>query len=161
MNVIFLDVDGVLNSYKFAEKMREEGVDVFREDILNTKSLRLLKQLCEKSGAIIVLSSSWRRIPEARKNLVSQLQNFGLEIHSDTPHRGGCRGNDITGWFNRHPDISVEHYVILDDDSDMDVHMMHLVKTSFYDWGFDAKAYRTALEMLGCQPTDDSKGEET
>ena len=64
MKVIFLDVDGVLNS--------EDDLRVFREknNITETilyaevedRPLKLLKELVEKSGAKIVVSSSWRRM---------------------------------------------------------------------------------------------------
>ena len=65
MRVIFLDVDGVLNSNSFAEKMfSEQGVRVFYEDILDKRAIACLKQIVSATGATIVLSSSWRKIPK-------------------------------------------------------------------------------------------------
>lgn len=149
MKVVFLDVDGVLNSNSFAEKMlEEEGIRVFYEDILDKRCISCLKQIVKKSGADIVLSSSWRRIPKARAKLVEQLAEYGMSIHSDTPYTGGERGDDITAWFNRHKDLNIESYVILDDDSDMNVHMKHLVHTSFYGWGLETKHIRYAVDIL-------------
>lgn len=149
MKVVFLDVDGVLNSNSFEEKLfNEEGVRAFREDILDKRCIACLKQIIVKSGAEIVLSSSWRKIPKARERLVEQLSEYGLSIHSDTPYTGKERGDDITAWFNRHEDLDIESYVILDDDSDMNVHMKHLVHTSFYGWGLETKHIQYAVDML-------------
>ncbi len=55
MKIIFLDIDGVLNSRQYdAERGTAEGnIDVSR--------LLLLKQLIDQTGAKIVLTSSWRR----------------------------------------------------------------------------------------------------
>ena len=132
MNLIFLDVDGVLNSQKFAKKMLEEdNIRVYAEDMLDTHALRLLKMLVEKTDALIIVTSSWRKIPESYNNLERQIQQFGMSISDCTPNTGNKRGDDITAWFNRHP--GEYNYVILDDDSDMTVHMEHLIQTSFDD----------------------------
>ena len=149
MKVIFLDVDGVLNNMTWAQKMYEEkGIPVFRDDILCESSLLLLQKLVQETGAQIVLSSSWRNIPSARANLVKTLEQYGLSIHSDTPYIGGIRGEDIASWMKRHPEIELETYVILDDDSDMLVPQFpHFVQTSFAD-GFEEKHYLRAKKIL-------------
>lgn len=149
MRIIFLDVDGVLNSQSFAEKMfDEDGVLVFREDILDKRAIACLRRIVKATDATIVLSSTWRKISSARKHLAEQLAEYGLSIHSDTPDTGKERGDDISAWFARHKDISVESYVILDDDSDMNTHLSHLVQTSFEDWGLETKHVQRAVDML-------------
>ena len=46
--LIFLDVDGVLNSTQFAIKMLEEdNVRIYAEDMLDPHALRLLKRLVD------------------------------------------------------------------------------------------------------------------
>ena len=149
MKVIFLDVDGVLNNMTWAKKMyEEEGIPVFRNDILCESSLLLLQKLVQETDAEIVLSSSWRRIPSARANLVKTLEKYGMTIHSDTPYVGGIRGEDIARWMKRNRDIKLEAYVILDDDSDMLVPQFpHFVQTSFSD-GFEEKHYLRAKKSL-------------
>lgn len=129
--IIFLDVDGVLNSSNWAEKMfKEEGIRVYSENLLDDHALRLLKALVDKTGAKLILSSSWRKIPSCKEALSVQLGHYGMTIYDETPYVGGIRGDDITAWFNRHP--GEYRYVILDDDSDMGEHLPHLVNTSFY-----------------------------
>lgn len=54
MKVIFLDVDGVLNSQDLFERCGEELVPIDEENI------RYLKEIVDATGAQIVLSSSWR-----------------------------------------------------------------------------------------------------
>lgn len=151
--VIFLDVDGVLNNLDWAKRMMdEEGVRVFRENILEERALRLLKRLVDSTGARIVVSSSWRMIPNAYKDLVSQLEYFGMQVFDRTPHVGGERGNDITAWFKRHP--GKYSYAILDDDSDMGVHMDHLVQTNFYHRGLAGSHVDRCIELLEREPVD-------
>ncbi|MBP3534398.1 MAG: hypothetical protein J6J53_00140 [Muribaculaceae bacterium] len=55
MKLIFLDIDGVLNSYKFLQNLPEDsfGID-------NTR-LPILKRITDSTDAKIVLSSSWRK----------------------------------------------------------------------------------------------------
>ena len=145
--IIFLDVDGVLNSLSFAKRMRdEEGVRVFSEDILDRKCLLLLKDVVDRTGAKIVVSSAWRRIPLSYGHLKDWLSEYGMEVFDVTPYVGGERGNDITAWFNRHP--GEYNYVILDDDSDMTVHMDHLVKTEFYGRGLTRPLADRCIDML-------------
>lgn len=145
--IIFLDVDGVLNSRSFAKRMRDtEGVSVFREDILDGRCLLLLKDIVDRTGAKIVVSSAWRRIPTSYRHLRDWLQQYGMDAYDKTPYVGGERGNDITAWFNRHP--GDYRYVILDDDSDMAGHMDHLVQTSFYDRGLTRPLADKCIALL-------------
>ena len=145
--IIFLDVDGVLNSLSFADKMRrEEGVSVFREDILDGRCLALLRDIVEKTDAKIVVSSAWRKIPSSFENLKSWLERYGMTVFDVTPYVGGERGDDITAWFNRNP--GEYRYVILDDDSDMTVHIDHLVHTNFHDRGLTRSLADRCIEML-------------
>ena len=149
--IIFLDVDGVLNNLNWAKRMfDEEGVRVLKEDILERRALLLLQLLVEKTGAKIVVSSSWRKIPTSFKSLCDQLEQHGMRVFDTTPHVGGERGNDITAWFNRNP--GEYRYVILDDDSDMGDHMEHLVQTSWYKRGLTRGHVDRAIEILNEGP---------
>ncbi|MBR6955008.1 MAG: hypothetical protein IKH77_08250 [Clostridia bacterium] len=97
--------------------------------ILYEPSLEQLKRVIDSTGAVIVVSSAWRQIPTSWQCLLGWLEKYGLEVYDKTPYVGGERGDDITAWFNRHP--GEWQYVILDDDSDMGIHMNHLVQTDF------------------------------
>ena len=55
MKVIFLDVDGVLNSQQLFEKCEDDQLISVDED-----NIKNLKTIVDATGAKIVLSSSWR-----------------------------------------------------------------------------------------------------
>ena len=85
--IIFLDVDGVLNSAKFdREKPKEAGN-------IDESRLTLLKTLVDKTGAHIVLSSTWRThlgqgsetMDAEGKALCELLAGYGLALWDATP----------------------------------------------------------------------------
>lgn len=158
MKVIFLDVDGVLNSYTFATEMLDaEGVSIYNKDILDDRCLACLKQIVQRTGAEIVLSSTWRKTADSRSNLTSQLEKYGLSIHSDTPITNGSRGDDISAWFDQHRGIPIEAYIVLDDNSDVGIHTLHLVRTSIFDGGLQTKHIRQAVDALQCNENEERK----
>ena len=119
MKVIFLDVDGVLNSSQ----------DGFNIKLETTKHLVLLKQLVDETGAEIVLSSSWRIYDKTRAFIKKKLEEYGIALIGVTPDTGESKGKEIKKWLDETP-YSIESFVILDDDSDMDEYAhAKLVKT--------------------------------
>lgn len=144
--IVFLDVDGVLNNGTWAEEMYEQGVRVYHDDILHEPSLAQLRRIVDETGAVIVVSSSWRQIRVAYQHLKEWLEKFDMEVYDKTPYVGGMRGDDITAWFNRNPGIY--QYVILDDDDDMNGHMEHLVQTDF-DSGLTKEIADECIRRLG------------
>lgn len=135
MKVIFLDVDGVLNSVK----------DRYSHVLENDIHLQLLSDLVHASGAKIVLSSSWRKIPSLLEILKYRLGQYGIEIYSSTRSIPGTRGTEIKDWI-KHSNEPIESFVILDDDSDMDEYTKtNLVHTS---------------SLIGMQPDDVAKAKE-
>ena len=74
MKVIFLDIDGVLNS----DRTLYEYISLEDDLILN------LKKLVDKTGAKIILSSSWRNIPDAIRQLMEKFDHYGLFISGMT-----------------------------------------------------------------------------
>ena len=155
MNLIFLDVDGVLNSQKFADKMlREDNVDVFSEDLLDDHAIRLLKVLIDKTDSYVVLTSTWRKHLESFDRLCQQLRKHGITLYAtiDRISTNEHRGDDITNWLKENHG-NFMNYVILDDDSDMTIHMEHLVKTSF-DEGLTRADVDKAIEILKGEKKD-------
>lgn len=66
MKVIFLDVDGVLNSNDYIEYTSKNNVKGILEEI-DPKKIDMLKQVLNITGAKIVVSSSWRNIRKFEK----------------------------------------------------------------------------------------------
>ena len=54
MNVVFLDIDGVLNDDNTTEKTPQGFIGIDDEKVI------FLKKICDKLKATIVLSSDWR-----------------------------------------------------------------------------------------------------
>ncbi len=108
MKVIFLDVDGVLNSSQ----------DGFNIKLGSSKHLELLKQIVDSTNAKIVLSSSWRISNMTKSFIENKLNEYGMSIMSSTPDSGSSRGEEIKRWLMETTDF-IESFVILDDDSDM------------------------------------------
>lgn len=112
MKVIFLDVDGVLNSAQDGYSIR-----------LRTDShLKLLQRIIKETGAKIVLSSSWRiGFTPASRNLLARFKEYGLELMDCTPELpGSCRGDEIRQWLTDNVyNYDIENFVILDDEANM------------------------------------------
>lgn len=102
MKVLFVDIDGVLNNLHFLIKKGR-----FSE--IDGKKLFLLKEIVDKTGAEIVLTSSWRNDP----SLDLLFADVGLTIYDRTKDKKGQRGEEIDDWLSSH---EVENYVILDDE---------------------------------------------
>ena len=118
MKVIFLDIDGVLNS----ERYRNEWGGDPPSNVDDTR-LPLLLRIVEETGAVIVLSTSWRRHwnsdPALRapgwKAVGDSFDRFGIEFYDRTPdYEGNNRDCEIRNWLAAHKD-EVESFVILDD----------------------------------------------
>ena len=145
MKIIFLDIDGVLNHQQFYknrydEKQHEKTIkkedgklikqseEDFYAEMLDPESIENLNELIEKTGAKVVVSSTWR-LGETVETLQAILEKRGFvgEIIDTTPRGCGCcqRGNEILSWLKSNEDVigkpyhEFNSYLILDDDSDM------------------------------------------
>jgi hypothetical protein len=139
VKVIFLDVDGVLNSM--------ESTLLYKTmNRLCPVRVGMVKRLCEEAGAEIVVSSSWRAPSlESTKGVLAEAgaKSLGPFIIGQTPRMVGKRGHEIAAWLKDNP---VDAYVILDDDSDM-LPGQAFVHTSMAR-GFCLDSYLDALKLL-------------
>ena len=93
--VIFLDVDGVLNSAK----------TLYEDSSLEDNLILNLKELVNKTEAKIILSSSWRLSTEAVATLMDKLDKFGLVISGMT-----CDGVDLD-WLEKYEFDATKKYL--------------------------------------------------
>ncbi len=127
MKVIFLDVDGVLNSDKFFDN----NID---NSYIDEKTVRLVKKAVEETGAKVVVSSSFRYKRSFGKVQEILLRN-GI-IFDKTPFLDNERGKEIKQWIAENSEelndgLEIEDYVVLDDDifDDFDEEILsHLIK---------------------------------
>ena len=104
MKIIFLDVDGVLNSVQ----------DRFSWTIESDKHLILLACIVRRTDAKIVVSSSWRNCG-LLDTLKKRLNDFSMSVFDITGYnKNGIRGLEIKEWLDNHNNI--ESFVILDDE---------------------------------------------
>lgn len=112
MKVLFLDVDGVLNTYNSEGYLN-----------INKNRLRILRRIVEETGCRIVVSSTWRILPETRVRLMRKLKWKGMEVYGWTTterfmgEQKQMRGHEIERWLDENP--GVDRYCIIDDDGDM------------------------------------------
>lgn len=134
MKIIFLDIDGVLNSQLFyTHRKQYEGLDKkeFHKNQIDSRNIVYLNQLIAETDAKVVLSSTWR-MGNSLEYMQSLLKDKGFtgELIDYTPvlrYPGAVRGNEIKAWIDENiksinPDIipsDFKEYVIFDDDSDM------------------------------------------
>lgn len=115
LRVLFLDIDGVLNSHRSCFALGGISHDASPSGLtqFDPIALAMVQGLCRGAGLSVVLSSTWR-IHRDWRDLGPQL---GLPIIDRTPRLSGVRGTEIKAWLDANP--GVESYAIVDDDSDM------------------------------------------
>lgn len=151
MNVIFLDFDGVLNTYHdifLEESEKKEKLE---------KRIKILSDICKKCNCKIVIEASIKNfIDEITletdviwvKEIFQLFKKYNIECIGRTPqvmkkisensYLPIWKEYEIRLYLFRHPEI--DHYVVLDDDdavvyyskSDLDMVRSHVVKTKFY-----------------------------
>ena len=110
MRIIFIDIEGGLT----------------RNGEPDQAAVTRLNALAERTGAQLVITSTWRGQEEAA--LAALLRDWGvsapvagltddLSYLDFTTPIGLHRGDEVGQWLDRHP--GVEDFVILDDDDDM------------------------------------------
>jgi hypothetical protein len=117
--VIFLDIDGVLNSTQF---FHQEAIYP-RSDKRSQLDRKAISFLNEIADWRFVLSSTWRKFYK-REQMNNLLQEMGFKgyISDYTPildGKGLVRGNEILVWMRENNLSSSKNYVIFDDDSDL------------------------------------------
>lgn len=159
MKVIFLDIDGVLNCYHKDEKWqdRNDRVDMIHDDLVER-----LNDVLDRTGAYIVLSSTWRKSHKWRSTMrksgirrrflgrTISLSSEQYEWEKQNPDKSGFyfseRGKEIQEWLDRHPKVT--KYCVLDDDSDMLPHQKHF-KTSIFEGGLTEEIAEEVIKYLG------------
>ena len=136
MRVLFLDIDGVLNSKHWMLKnrdVRENAQNRFENLIaqLDPIAVRLVSDFVESMNLTVVISSSWRfghPLDEINSLLVATGWDATPAIDITPRTDSFNRGSEIDVWLTQHPEVT--NHVILDDDSDF-LEGQHLVQTSW------------------------------
>ena len=134
--LLFLDVDGVLNSTVSRERnqaeafrlsksitpaqRKREGVKLPKFDDPDPQMVRHLAHIVRTTQAEVVLSSTWRLQEETRKRLLTALEaEEGITVIGDTPNlerepRFNTRPDEIVAFLEAHGG-GVHQWVAVDD----------------------------------------------
>jgi hypothetical protein len=160
LRVLFLDIDGVVLN---GRALWATG----NNRHLPPVKIALIREVCDRTGCVIVVSSTWRY----SDTTADMLRHAGLPLHADwrTDWRndyvgslivGQRRGMEIFRWLAKHPDVS---YAIIDDDSDM----LPEQRDRFVQTKFEDGVERDHVERLvgifeqSAHPRQDNQGDES
>ena len=143
MKVIFLDIDGVLNSDQTSNPRKLPY-------IVDRKLLARFKRVLERTGAKVVLSSAWRYDPAGLFSAKYHGIPF-VDVTPDMPHRP--RRDEILTWLKKHP--KVDRFVVMDDDDD-ELDELPLFQPSA-STGLDARMARGVIDYLSGKTNQDMR----
>ena len=140
MKVIFLDIDGVLNSEEFLKNNKNEMID--------RNNVNILKSIISKTEAVILMSSGWRLwfddnmmpkdgesqclydiLCQANIKLFGKTPDFSTEEIRTKKTFSHVKAKEIIAWLSEHEEAN--KYVVLDDlDLKNEEINSHLVRTN-------------------------------
>lgn len=155
MNIIFLDVQGVLTSHNYKDEKNRN---------LNPKKIKLLKKIIKKTNSQIVLISNWRKyktkkeINNRYKVLEKNLKKYNIKIYDcvasyakdinkENDKRYTYRSGFVYDYIKKN---NIEKYVIIDDrDQKWNLFNLekHVVKTKNKK-GLRRKDIRKAIKII-------------
>ena len=136
VNVIFLDIDGVLNGYNFWNLLGWNIISKFNSDRLKgwyrditepfgvheRKVKRLAKIIHNTINTKVVISSCWRfglqsnNLSYAQRKLLDLFDKYDIKIYGYTPRsESGKRDEEIKAWLSKHKEVN--KFIILDDEN--------------------------------------------
>lgn len=162
MKYIFLDIDGVFNSADYGNSIEylteTSGMSdaqvmlIAHHTHLDPKAIKVFDELVERSGAVVILSSTWRThysVDEMNEMLKGRGAKF--KISAATPVLFGKlssripRGKEIAEFLKKSE--KADSFVIIDDHDDM-IHLKpHLVQTNVKH-GLTKEDVEKALKIL-------------
>lgn len=141
MKVIFLDFDGVITTLESRWN-------------IDSEKCKLVKRICDETGAKIVISSSWRKsnLEYTMKQFSKEsflLYDYVIDVTKRLSISGSAsitipRGVEILEYIESHD--SITNYVILDDDMLL-WQRNHFVHTSTHE-GINEKNVEQAIKIL-------------
>ena len=155
IKTIFVDVDGVLNCSKTQKRL-----DICHEfSFVDTRKVLRLRDIVERTGAKLVLSSTWRFGADPKAfylekmaycELLEEFRRVRCPVWTDiTPYLPSTkRWQEINAWLILHPEV--DEFIILDDwgEDEFRPMMDRLVKCDPHK-GLTKERAELAISMLG------------
>ena len=161
MRICFCDFDGVLNSHSFFNSTEnKEGP----AGAIDPKAVARLNAIIAKTGAKVVISSSWRygrsverlqAILEERGFVGEVIDKTADCVYMDAPnpkdsnfYHAYPRCDEIQEWLDRHPEV--KSFVVLDDDREAEVpgHKDRFIHTNTFLGGLLDEHVEEAIGIL-------------
>lgn len=163
MNIIFLDIDGVLNTNESFKKEYYRSKELNRDRIYPIDEVRLLYllEIVKLTDAKIVLTSSNRLnfikydnklIPlnGIGKDIINSFNRHNLSIYDITPYDNNrIKGNEIKMWLENNN--NVDNYIIIDDEEvGLELYKDKLIKTNINNevYGLNVRHIDKAIKKL-------------
>lgn len=143
MNIIFLDIDGVLNS------AIGDGETIFDMEIAK---LNLLKSIVDTCKTGVVITSDWRYSIRQKRQLVEVFTTYRIPILGMLRDPGiddeDNRGKQILDYINTYSK-DIDNIVILDDNDDGISEIFHedFIKTNKF-YGLDKSIANRIVDIL-------------
>lgn len=166
--VMFLDVDGVLNSMNYTTWYYDKyGKDAYFNivskdfDLFDPKALKYIRKLINTfdNEMLIVISSTWRRNLRAYNKVIEKITDntdaYNIVIDRTDIRDDAVRGLEIKDYIDLNRDkMEGANFVIIDDDDydiinykDVPDYSYNFVKCSHKE-GFKKDEYKRALKIL-------------
>lgn len=149
--ILFLDIDGVVNHSETFHKYPNAHYPIDQYCAFLVGKIQL------ETGCEVVLSSSWRHLPEGVEHVKKHVVPI-LDITKSCCT--GIRGVEIYKWINDNISHEIKRdreqfrYAILDDDSDMLLWQKdHFFQTSFKKGGLTDEIAGAVIKHLGILST--------
>jgi hypothetical protein len=161
---VFLDIDGVLNSHSFFNSPENQDGP---SGALDPKAVARLNAIIAKTGAKVVVSSSWRygrsvaelqailegrgfvgEVIDKTNDHVDVVHVDEISIHEHALYLAFERGAEIKEWLNRHQEV--KSFVVLDDDREAEVagHADRFIHTNLFLGGLLDRHVEEAVRIL-------------
>lgn len=154
MKIVFLDFDGVICTEKTYddERIRAGFGERDYPALIDPALVANVQELCDRTGAKVVLSTAWRTIPYTAPHIRDWLREKGLtaEIIGETEEMfRGNRATEIRRWIASNETEDMK-YVVLDDDHTCVVFNERWVESEFYGRGagFTREHLEQAVRVL-------------
>ncbi len=159
MKIIFLDLDGVLNSAAYFKSLKDKGIH--QDKILNSLEpgmVERLNKIIDRTGAKVVISSTWRKL-HSMDELKAFLVEFGFRYVDNvidvTPTMNTDRGLEIHRWLTAQKERlsydsdPITHFCIIDDNNDMVLpYLLSRFVWTTWDDGMEDNHVEKAIETL-------------
>jgi len=167
---IFLDIDGVLNTRQYGNRLMREGLAEFDENgsLFDPKAVDNLRYIIEATDASIVISSSWRfdgmqtmnklwndrRLPGKLIGITPHLSTAQFENLETNElyqkHPSGTRGIEIEEWLQLNTNKMLEPYTYaaIDDEDDFLMHQAGHIALTNSETGITREVANRVISIL-------------